>query len=363
MTDDFQTTLRKIRRLIFGAVISFVVVAVIVVGFVPIDEKVSANGTITAEEEIFLYAPDTGVIRSIPVTAGMSVRAGDLLVALDTPDEENQHTELEAELREASALADLKKLQLERITKLPLPKEFWHARTDLVEAEDTARHATVERQRYQELYEGKLASEVDYLQRKLREQLASADRDKARANVAVLDRGLEADILKEAAADFTATATKVERLKTDLVVCEHKIEHHRLRAPAAGQVTLLLKRRPGEGVTKGEELIHLSRGQPNRARLFVGETMIHRLRPGQSVRLRSHAFDTLRYGYVEARVEEVALEPSRQSPGEVADHYLVTVRIEKTPAPLTLGSTVDGDIVLRRLPIWRLLLPATVGPS
>ena len=70
------------------------------------------------------------------------------------------------------------------------------------------------------------------------------------------------------------------------------------------------------------------------------------------VRLRSGAFDTLRYGYVEARVEEVALEP------QAAGRYLVKVRVEKTPVPLTLGSTVEGDIILRRSPIWRLLFPA-----
>jgi multidrug resistance efflux pump len=286
------------------------------------------------------------------VTEGVHVQAGDLLLVLDTPDEENRRTELEAELREATAQVDLKKVQLERITKLPLPKEFWHARTELAEAEEKARAAAVERQRYQELFEAKLASEVEYDQRKLNEQLSITARDKARANIAVLERGLEQDILKEAAADLTAASAKVERLKTDLAVCEQKIEHHRLRAPVDGQVTLLRKHRPGEAVTKGEELIHLSGGPVNRARLYVGETMIHRIRTGQVVRLRSGSFDTLRYGYVDASVEEVALEP------QTANRYLVKVRVEKTPVPLTLGSTVEGDIILRRSPIWRLLVPA-----
>ncbi|MCG3146877.1 MAG: hypothetical protein PCFJNLEI_00311 [Verrucomicrobiae bacterium] len=354
MSDEFQTTLRKIRRLIIGGVAGFVIVAGVVVGFVPIDEKVSATGTIVAEAETFLYAPDTGVLKTLAVTEGATVRAGDELLVVAAPDEENRRLELAAALREAEAVAALKKVQLERITKFPLPKEFWHARAELAEAEETVRHAIVERQRYQELFATKLASEVDFDQRRLKEQLALTAREKARANVAVLDQGLAQDILTEAAAELTAATAKLERLKTDLAICENQIDQRRLRAPSAGRVTLLLKRRPGEAVVKGEELIHLASGEPNQARLFVGETMFHRVRVGQQVRLRSHAFDALRYGYVTARVEHVALEPSRDVPGR----YLVKARIEKTPLPLVLGSTVEGDIILRRLPIWRLLLPA-----
>ena len=37
--------------------------------------------------------------------------------------------------------------------------------------------------------------------------------------------------------------------------------------------------------------------------------------------------------------------------------YLVVAHVQETPARLVLGSTVEASIILRRVPVWKLLLP------
>ena len=162
--------------------------------------------------------------------------------------------------------------------------------------------------------------------------------------------------------DLNSVLAHRERLKIDLHVCERDLARRRLCAPLSGTVTLLLKRRVGERVEKGEELVHASHGPADRARLWVGEPQIHRVHVGQSVRLDTPVFNSLRYGYLYGHVESVALEPEPRPAEESGREarYLVRARIDQTPLPLKLGASLDADIILRRVPIWRLFLPADI---
>ena len=71
--------------------------------------------------------------------------------------------------------------------------------------------------------------------------------------------------------------------------------------------------------------------------------------------MRSNTFDPLRHGYIEGTIQRVAIEPENNDQREPS--YRVVASIEHTPQPLVLGSTVDARIIIRRVPLWRLLLP------
>jgi len=354
--EQFQPALRRIRFWILSSAALLLVVGGAVLTLVPVDESVRATGTVVAEEEAYLYAPDDAVIEKVHAPEGTDVKTGDIVLTLDKHDLQNRSDQIVAELKESEAQAEFKKNALERITKLPLPKEFWHAQTELASAEQKARHAAAERERYQGLFKSGLTSETELSARKLADQLAQADLTNARDKVRVVQAGLEESITKEALADLKSGLARVERLKIDLAVCERDIDRRSLRAPVDGKVTLLLKRRTGERVAQGEELVHLSQGAATRARLSVGEPQIHRIHVGQQVQMKTPVFSPIRHGYIRGQVEEVALEPYPRQSGEAS--YRVNVRIAETPMPLVLGATLDAEIILRRVPIWRMLLPA-----
>lgn len=360
--EPFEPKLHLIRRWIWIASIGFVAIATAVLILVPVDEKVHASGVVVAAEEVFVYAPSEGTITRLLVSEGTNVVAGDLLIALDTHDLETRHHQLEGELSEMLAVAELKQTQFERVMKLPLPKEFWHAQTELAAAEQRRHHAVAEEARFRKLLAGGLTSQSEYDSRALNAQMAETDSVKASNTVNVVQHGLEESIAREAVADVKSALARVARLRGDVLLCEREMERLSIRAPADGRVTLLLKRRVGEQVTKGEELVHLTRGEANYARLFVGEMQFHRIRAGQPVRLRTPLFDSLRYGLIEGRVERVALEPSPRGASATGDEsrYYVEARIERSPMPLVLGSSLNGEIILDQMRLWRLLLPAAV---
>ncbi|MBI4027048.1 MAG: HlyD family efflux transporter periplasmic adaptor subunit [Verrucomicrobia bacterium] len=357
--EKLQSTLRKLRILIVAMTAGFALLVAALLALVKIDEKVPAVGVVLAERESYLYAPEDGLIETIHAYDAATVREGDPILTLDCRDQENLKTRIEAELKEATASFELKQAQLEKIAKLPLPKEFWHARSELSEAEQKLRHAALELKRYQQLLDEKLASQSDFDARKLAYDLEQAELMKVRDRVAVLDKGLEETIKKEALAELNTATARLERLKADLQVCQDQMERRKIRAPMGGRMTFLAKRRPGENVLKGDELAHICGGEANRARLLVGEAQVHRVKPGQRVRMKSNVFEFMRYGYIEAHVEEVALEPYARSPAEAnrAGAYRVMAKIDKTPVPLVLGSSLEARIILRQIALWRLLLP------
>ena len=92
-------------------------------------------------------------------------------------------------------------------------------------------------------------------------------------------------------------------------------------------------------------------------KLFATEREYHRIKTGQRVLMTSPAFDRYRYGYIEGTVVATAIESEPQDSGGEKRVYRVHVRVDQTPQPLMLGSSVEADIILRRTPIWRLLLP------
>ncbi len=341
------------------AVLGFGAVVLALFVFVAVDEKVSTSGFVVAQEEYDLYAPEDGLIQEIRAHDGADVRKDDAILLLDSQQQENWKSQIEAEIKEAQAALQLKQAQCEKIAKLPLPKEFWHTRNEFAEAKQKAAYAEVELRRYRQLLDEKLTSQSDFETRQLACEIAQNELTRASERVDILDRGLEDSIKKEALADLNSAVARLERLQTDMRVCREQLERRIIRAPADGKVTLIIKRHVGERVSKGEDLVHLSAGEACRAKLVVGETHLNRIHSGQRVRLRSNVFEFMRYGYVEAHVEEVALEPYVRQSGEPVREgaYRVMARIDRTPVPLALGSTLEGHIILRHVPIWRLLLP------
>lgn len=354
--DSIQVRLMKLRRMILVLALGCLLLLGSLLAFVPVDEKVRAVGTVRPEVDTYLYAPLEGLIEEIRVREGDRVEAGQILFVLDSHEFVERLAQVDGEIGEAEAELALRRAQLERTTKMPLPQALWSAWDELATAEETLRQSEGSLGRFELLFEDGLVSKEELVRRQVDREQAALEVKRARQRVDLLEDGLEESIVEETVAAMNAAAARVNRLKGERELLQRNIDRCHIRAPREGVLTYLAKRRSGQRVERGEKLGHLSHGEPSRADLFVGETQIHRVQKGQRVIMRSGVFDNIRYGYIEGQVAEVGMEAL---PRAVEDppQFWVRAEIEKTPVTLALGSSVEAEIILRRTPLWRLLLP------
>jgi len=360
---NIQQQLRTMRRMVIAL---FVISGVILLGlllFVPIDERVMAEGTVRAERDTHLYAPEDGILKEVRAWEGTQVKKGDVIVALDDTQHQSELKQIEANIEKAQSELDLQKLRLERTAKLPLPKEFWHMHEELDIARERIRQSTVEMTRATELQRKGLLSQQDVERTRLALEIAKAEEAKTQDKLKVIEQGLEGAIMSEASAEIQNAHTALRALQVERDIRLQTIERFLLRAPEDGIVTMLNKRRPGERVQRGDDLAHIAHGGPTRVDIFSGESQYHRLRPDQRVLMKSLSFDTLRHGYIEGHVTRTGMEPEQSASNEstvAKPSYRVIVKIDHTPQDLVIGSTVEARIIIQRIPLWKLLLPETM---
>lgn len=354
---NLQNQIRAVRRMIFILCGICLIVLVCVLMFVPVDERILAVGRVRAAEDTYLHAPEDGILEKVYAYEGETVKAGDPIVALDDSAYRARLKQIEASLEKARADIDFQKAKLEKTLKLPLPREFWHMQEELGIAHERLKQTEVEYSRAEDLHNRGLISTQEVERSRLSVELARAEVEKAREKLGILDKGLEDTIVREATAEIMSAQAELRRLEVERSVCQEAMEKLTLRAPADGVVTLILKRRTGEKVERGEDLAHVSHGPPERVDLFAGENGMHRIRPGQKVLMESRAFDKLRHGYIRGTVVRVPMEPENAEEGSI---YRVVARVDESPQELVLGSTVEARIILQRVPLWKLLLPETL---
>ncbi len=356
---NIQAQLLRLRRLILWGSGGALAVLLAALAFVPFDERVLARGVVGAETDTHLYAPADGVLAALEVREGDRVAAGQAVLRLDDTEWREQLQATEASLGRARGELARQKAAMETTAGLPLPKEFWHTQEEIGLARERIRYEQLQVGRATELYNRGLVSRQDLETARLALEVALSEESKIHDRLRILEQGLEGKIMNEAAARIDEAYGALRELEVQRDHCRAALERCVVRAPAAGTVTLLTKRRPGVKVARGEDLAHLAHGEPVRVDIFCGENQYHRLRPGQRVLMRSNAFDALRHGYIEGSVERVGMEPESREDGE--PRYRIVARIEQSPVPLVLGSTVEARIIIRRTPLWRLLLPPIEG--
>jgi multidrug resistance efflux pump len=352
-----QKRLQKIRRRII--ILSLVTLSGIggLLFFIPIDEKVHASGVVRAERETYVRASIDGILAEIPVHVTEEVKAGAILARFDATDAKESLRKIEAQIDQAKAELALRTQKLETVLKQPLPKEFLHTQEDLEIAKKKKEQSEIDYQRIASLGENGAVSKHFIENARLEAELLNVEFQKAEKKVEIIEKGLEKTIVDEARAEVLTAKKNLGIMEVERASLQEVLSRHEIRAPEDSVVTLILKRTPGERAAKGDDLFHLAHGSGRLVKVFATEREYHRIKTGQKVLMTSPAFDRYRYGYIEGTVVATAIESEPQESGGEKRVYRVHVRVDQTPQPLMLGSSVEADIVLRRTPIWRLLLP------
>lgn len=266
-------------------------------------------------------APMAGRLVATRLIIGQEVRAGDLLVELDS---DAQRLELEeARTRLATLTPQLNALRDEISAEERALSEdqqaalvaLDEARARHREADALARLAKEEAVRSTRLHAAGILAEVDLLRAQMEAQRrqAASDTLELAANRLTLDqrtreseRKVRLERLKHETTQIqgqmaTAAAT-IGRL-------QYEIERRRIRAPIAGRLGEVATLRIGAFVREGDKLgVVLPPGKLRVVADFLPPAALGRIRSGQPARLRLYGFPWTQYGSISATVESVAGE-------------------------------------------------------
>ena len=218
----------------------------------------------------YVAAPAAGRIIEQTVTEGDTVQQGDFLFRLDSTAEEAAVSEADARVNQAKAEAD-------NLSTGARPAEIKRLEARLAEAKAQLDKATSERDRILPLVEQGFApqSQKDAVEAAYDAAVAAVNAAEQDLNVAALP-GREASREAASAAARSAEAAKV--------AAEYRLNERRTIAPVGGKVEEVFFR-TGEFVTAGTPIIALLPAGGLKARFYVPETELAKVRVGEQVSL------------------------------------------------------------------------------
>lgn len=218
----------------------------------------------------YIAAPASGRIVEQSVTEGDRVEQGDFLFRLDSTAEEAAVSEASERLNQAVA-------QAEDLSTGARPPEIKRLEARLAEAKAQLDQATSERERVLPLVERGFAP-------KSQQDAVEAAYDAAVATVNAAEQDLKVAALPGRSASREAAGAAARSAEAAKAAAEYRLNERRSFAPVGGKVEEVFFR-TGEFVTPGTPIIALLPAGGLKARFYVPETELAKLKVGEDVSL------------------------------------------------------------------------------
>ncbi|HPG71906.1 MAG TPA: efflux RND transporter periplasmic adaptor subunit [Syntrophales bacterium] len=298
------------------------------------------SGTIEAATLSNLSFQVGGRVVKVLVTEGQRVEKDQPLAELDRSEFEAAHEQARATLDRAEKGAAQLAAILE-VSRRALPDDVARAEAGLANARDVLTEAQSNRERYDQLYARQVVSKKEWEGVKLNDDTARSRVAEAEAvlrqaksnlgRIGAMERELEAARAQAAASKAALEQARIQLDRTEL------------RAPFAGIVTSR-NIEPGEVVTPTRQAMTLSDLSGVKVKIYVGETEIGQVRPGQKadVKVDSHAGKTFE-GTVSFISPEGEFTPKiiQTQKERVKLVYLVEVAVPNPNLELKTGMPAD----------------------
>lgn len=298
------------------------------------------SGTIEATESELSFQV-TGRVTQVLVDEGYSVQKGQVLAALDRSEYQARFAEAQAYVNKAMETVRQLELQLE-IFQETLPAEVARASANLTSSQDTFEQARKDKERYDNLVEGGLVSTQAWEIAVLNYDLAQARLTESKAVLAQAQSNLK---------KMEATQREIEVARAQVGVAQAALELTRIQldytsllAPFAGIITVR-QVEPGEVVSPNQEVFTLADLSMTDLKIFIPETDLGYIKPGQPVAVRVDTFpDTVYHGHVSYISPEGEFTPKIIQTHEerVKLVYLVKVAIPNPSLELKTGMPADA---------------------
>ncbi len=302
----------------------------------PLGPTIAAAGLIEPQtENISIGAALPGVVLEVYVPAemaGAAVRAGDPLFRVDD-------RQLRAQLAWQQSNLAAAEAELARLDAMPRDEELPAARAKVQFAQAELRLARDRRERSEQLGQRRATSQEEVVQRRLAEESAEAELQRAQAELDLLAAGAWEP-------DKTIARAKIAQMQAQISQTQTEIERCLVRAPVDGQV-LQVNVRPGEfaGAPPGKTLVLLGDVRQPHVRADIDEHDIPRFRPDLPAKafVRGDGDEELSLQFV--RVEPYVI-PKRSLTGDNTERVdtrvlQVIYAVEESQASLHVGQQVD----------------------
>jgi HlyD family secretion protein len=285
----------------------------------------------------------SGRVQEVPVDEGQAVKAGSLLAVLfrgefaahrdqaraNLKQQQNNLAQLEtvlevnrkvlpAEVERAEASEKALAAQLAQAESGYRPQELKSAQLAADEARAALEDARRNKERYDHLFSRNVVAERDRDTAKLRFETALKEYGRAYQNLAMLREGYRREDIETARArlkeaqdavklarsnlkkievaeqEVAAARARLEAAGAALDLAEIQLDYTELRAPFDG-VIVSSNIEPGEVVSPGQEVISISDLSEVDLKVFVPETEIGKVKPGQSAAVKVDTFPDKTY--------------------------------------------------------------------
>lgn len=300
------------------------------------------SGTIeTTQAKLSFQAP--GRVLQVYVQEGQTVKKGQVIAELDRAEYASRCEQARANLDRAQKAKQQTETAFE-ISKKTLPAEVARAQAAVKSARVSLTDAEKNYRRYEDLFSKSVVTEQEYDTLKLRYDVALA-RLAESESVLALARGNLSRI--DAARDDIATAAaQVDVARAALSQTAIQLEYTSLRSPVDGVVTSR-NIEPGETVNIGREVITIADLNRVDLKIYVDETTIGRVRPGQKADVMVDTFPGKTYpGVVSFVSPEGEFTPKiiQTQKERVKLVYLVKVSIPNPNHELKAGMPADARL-------------------
>jgi len=283
----------------------------------------------------------TGRVIEVLVDEGYAVKKDHVLAVLDSSEFQAQFAQAKSNLAVAEKNQDLLKTVLE-INRKTLPDDVIRAQAAVSSARDQMLVAKRNNERYDQLYERKVVSQREWETIKLAYDTAQAKLTEAGAVLAQARSNLSR--VEVAKKEFEASEKQVQSLKAALDLAEIQLKRTRLTAPYGG-IIVSKNIEPGYVVSPTRQVLTLSDLSKVKLKIFVGETEIGNVKPGQSVDVKTDTFpDKVYKGSVSYISPEGEFTPKiiQTHKERVKLVYLVQVTIPNPKHELKTGMPADA---------------------
>ena len=355
-------------------------------------EELYYSGTIEARSAELSFQV-SGRVTDIPVDEGQFVKENQVMALLDQSEYQVRYEQAKANLesavknlqraetvlalyketlpREVARAEAAVKVLLSQLRELEAgsrKQEIERARLAYLTAKDIMEEAGKDKRRFEKLFEKHLVSEKQWDEVKLKYETALKEFERAEETLKLLEEGVRKETIETAKArvaegkalldqakanmkqieaaekELEAAAAGVKAAQSALKLTETYLDYTQLRAPFAGVITSR-NVELGEVVSPGREVFSLSDLSRVELKIFVDETEIGKVKPGQRVEVRIDTFpDKLYNGKVSFISPEGEFTPKmiQTHKERVKLVYLVKIIIPNPDHELKSGMPADA---------------------
>ena len=307
------------------------------------NETLYYSGTIEATQ-FNLSFQIAGQVARVLVDEGYAVKTGDLLAELDTRELKARHDQVEADYVRSQAGLNASNAQLREVKTGNRPQDVERARQAYLSSQAVMEEARKNMQKYQRLFQNGTVSEKEWDAVKLRYDVTMHDYERNAEAYDLAREGSRSETLDAARANVAGAKAQLASVDAARQQAKILLSYAQLKAPTGGIITSR-NVEAGEVVTPGQDVMTMADLSMIDLKIFVAETEIGKVKPGQSVEVRVDTFpDKVFRGKVSYISPEAEFTPKmiQTHKERIKLVYLVKVSVPNPLLELKSGMPADA---------------------